>query len=226
MALFPGGSRLISRQDLAGRQATKLEAIAFSTNVIELVYRRLEDFLWAGDPNSAGFAEQSLSDAWAIIDWVHRLDGIVRHCPGLPLSSPGVADLLNSTSLVENHRNAIQHPARTMNTVSPSGRSPWGYLTWARRKDPAQSFPFSNVMPVGRLGRSEISFTSRLTAAPRWPIDYVSLHSSDSQAEIGLTGQLEAATRFAHGIEAAIASSTVLNPRGILQIEPWSPTRY
>jgi hypothetical protein len=226
MALFPAGSRLISRGDLPARQATQLEAIAFSANVIELVYGRLKTLLWEGDPNAPEFAEQSLSDAWSIIDWVHRLDGIVRHCPGLSIASAGVVDLLNSTSLVENHRNAIQHPASTLNAASPSGRSPWGYLCWSRRADPDRRSPFSRVTAVGRLGRDSTTYAVTMTGPPRWPIDHVSLYSSDSQAEIGITGQLEALARFGHGLEAAVASSTAVNARGLLQIAEWSPANY
>jgi hypothetical protein len=226
MALFPPGSRLISRGDLPARQATQLEAIAFSANVIELVYGRLEAFLWEGDPNAPDFAEQSLSDAWSIIDWVHRLDGIVRHCPGLSVTSAAVVDLLNSTSLVENHRNAIQHPAATLHAVTPSGRSPWGYLCWSRRGEADQPSPFSRVTAVGRLGRDATTYVIRMTGLPRWPIDHVSLYSSDSQAEIGITGQVEALARFGRGLEAAVGSSTETNARGVLQIGDWSPADY
>jgi hypothetical protein len=226
MALFPAGSRLISRADLPARQATQLEAIAFSANVIELVYGRLEAFLWEGDPNASDFAERSLSDAWSIIDWVHRLDGIARHCPGLSITSAGVVDRLNSTSLVENHRNAIQHPALTFKAVIPSGRSPWGYLCWSRRADPDRPHPFSRITAVGRLGRDATTYVVRMTGLPRWPIDHVSLYSSDSQAEIGITGQVEALARFSHGLEAAMVTSTETNGRGVLQIAEWSPDDY
>lgn len=226
MVLFSAGSRLLSRADLPARQATQLEAIAFSANVIELIYARLEAFLWERDPNEPGFAEQSLSDAWSIIDWVHRLDGIVRNCPGLSTKAAGVADLLNGTSLVENHRNAIQHPASTLNAVSPSGRSPWGYLSWSRRADPAQPRPFSRVTAVGRLGRGLTPIVDGIPGPPRWVIDHVSLYSADSQAEIGITGQLEALARFSHGLEAAVASSTLVKASGILQIASWSPADY
>jgi hypothetical protein len=177
-------------------------------------------------PEGPHFAEESPSDAWSIIDWVHRLDGIVRHCPGLSMTSAGVADLVNSTSLVENHRNAIQHPASTLNAVIPSGRSPWGYLCWSRRADPDVPFPFSRVTAVGHLGRDSTTYVISMTGLPRSPIDYVSLYSSDSQAEIGITGQVEALARFSHGLEAATASSTATNRQGILQIDEWSPADY
>jgi hypothetical protein len=226
MVLFAAGSRLISRSDLPARQATRLDAIAFSANVIELTYRRLEAFLWEADPNVAGFEEQSLSDAWSIIDWVHRLDGIVRNCPGLSKAGAGVVDLRNATSLVENHRNAIQHPASTLNAVMPSGRSPWGYLCWSRRADPAQPVPFSQVTRVGHLGRGVTPIVVNMTGPPRWPIDYVSLYSADSQAEIGITGQFEALARFGRGLEAAVASSNAVNAKGVLQIAEWSAADY
>lgn len=208
------------------RQATQLEAIAFSANVIDLVYGQLAAILWERDPNSPDFAELSLSDAWSIIDWVDRLDGIVRHCPGLRVASAGVVDLLNATSLVENHRNAFQHPASTLSAVSPSGRSPWGYLCWSRRADPDRPVPFSRVTAVGHLGRDTTTYVVTLTGPPRWQIDYVSLYSSESQAEIGITGQLEALARFSRGLESAVASSTETNAHGILRIPDWSPADY
>jgi hypothetical protein len=56
------------------RQAESNDAIAFEANVVDVVYSRLGAAL-RQQPMSV---EAIFADAWAIIDWVHRLDRLVR----------------------------------------------------------------------------------------------------------------------------------------------------
>lgn len=203
----------------------KLEAIGFAANVVELVYRRLERTLRVKDPNGNGFAEATLGDAWAMVDWVHRLDGIVRNCPGLKLDSPGVQDYLNASSLVETPRNRIQHIASTFETVTAAGRQPWGYLTWACM--PVPGARTMQVTSIGRLGtHGETTFVVKLQPPARRDVDHVSLLTSDDQSEIGITGQFDALARFSRGLEASVSAAVARNRVGILQIPAWDPADF
>lgn len=225
MPLFEPSSSLFGRAELAPRQSVKFDAIGFAANVVELTYLRLERTLWAADPNLPAFHETTLADAWAIVDWIHRLDGIVRNCPGLRADSPGVVDFLNGSSLVETPRHRIQHLASTFEQVTPAGRQPWGYLTWTRRERAGGAF--GRVTTLGRLGtHGESTFVLRINPPPRHNIDYVSLFASDDKSEIGITGQYEGLVRFGRGLEASVAGATATNARGILLIPPWNPSDY
>ena len=208
------------RVDIDGAQASQLDAIAFCANAIDLLYRRLANALLAADRDVQ--AEEVLPDAWGMIDWVHRLDGLVERCRGLSGKSEAVIEYRNASPLVENHRHAIQHLEGIIPVLVASGRSPWGHLCWTVRIPPG---PDGNkrfeMRAVGGSLRGAVEPTFRLPAiqTPRGPIDYVSLYAADGETEIGLTGQHDALTRFVRKLEASAATAQP-NAKGILILRP------
>ncbi len=180
---------------------------------VDLLYRRLTAGLLL-DPRREGGAEEALADAWGIIDWAHRLDGLVSACRGLSKKSEGVIDYLHASSLVENHRHAIQHLESTIPAVEASGRSPWGHIGWI--VDLGDTFAVVCTVP-GLGGGVDQTYRMPEVRPPRGPIDYVSLYSADGEVEIGLTGQHEALVRFIRRLEPAVASAKS-GANGILRI--------
>src|SRR5260221_7810281 len=126
MPVVASDSPIRVRDDLDRRQAAQLDAIAVASNVIDQIYLRLTNSL-DGFIDGDGI-EPLLPDAWGIIDWVHRLDGLVERCRGLSGTLPFVVDYRNSSRLVETHRHSVQHLEGTIPALGDSARSPWGHL--------------------------------------------------------------------------------------------------
>jgi hypothetical protein len=150
MALVPPDSPLRIRADIDARQATQLDSIAFSANVVDFLYGRLAKFLLSVGMTRPITAEEVLADAWAIVDWVHRLDGLVRHLRGVRTGSVVVEDFLNATSLVETQRHRIQHLEGTIPAIEATGRSAFGHLCWTLDGGPTDDGGRRQIIACGR----------------------------------------------------------------------------
>jgi hypothetical protein len=154
MALVPPDSPLRIRVDIDARQATQLDSIAFSANVVDFLYGRLAKFLLSVGMTRPITAEGVLADAWAIVDWVHRLDGLVRHLRGVRKGSVVVEDFLNATSLVETQRHRIQHLEGTIPAIEATGRSAFGHLCWTLDGGPTDDGVAPRADRLDRAGRA------------------------------------------------------------------------
>jgi hypothetical protein len=189
--------------------------------VVDLQYRRLATMLLSVGLTRPLAAEEVLPDAWGIIDWVHRLDWLVNNLRGLPKHSAAVVDYLNASSLVENHRNSIQHLKGTIPAIEASGRSPWGHLCWTLDLGKTEDGGDKSVVVCAvssQRGGVDQSYRLPELLPPRGPIDYISLFSADGEAEIGLTGQALSLVRFIERLQEAVAAAGPPGPKGILQI--------
>jgi hypothetical protein len=208
------------RTDIDRQQASQLDAIAFAANPINHQYRRLTRRLAMADKRRAApNADEYLPDAWAIVDWVYRLDKLIVGLRGKPKRSDAVREYRNTSSLVKMHRHAIQHLEGTIPRLEP-GRAPWGHLCWSRRLPPTSE---GKRRWVGRIlsgpvfGGTDLEWTMPPPRPPRRAIDYVSLFAADGSTEIGLTGQHEALVRFVLRLEHG-AMSGHLDASGILRL--------
>ncbi|MCV0384754.1 MAG: hypothetical protein K5799_15135 [Erythrobacter sp.] len=199
------------------RQASTLDAIAFGSNVVDMAYGRLVASL--SEDRVSG--EAAFADAWTMVDWIYRLDRLVRGARGVPQKQPAVLDFLNGSSLVETHRHTLQHPEATLPDAAASGRSPWGHLSWI--KTPRGEPGYTAVVltpPIRKLGTGK-AFKYPEWREPRSPIDWISLFPADGEAEISLTGQHESLVRFMKRLEAAVAASGPPSGGAVLRIVTW-----
>lgn len=114
-----------------GTQAVSLEAIGFAIDAGDVVYLRLTTYLRDRlPPPTIVFA-----DAWAMIDWMHRLDRLVKGCRGPTPRDEAVQVFLHSSSLVETLRHIYQHPESELRLTADTRRSIWGHLAWQRKSD-------------------------------------------------------------------------------------------
>jgi len=219
MALVRPTSPLRVQPAIDDREAASLDAIAFAANVVDVVYGRLTNALAARPVQ----VEAVFADAWSMIDWIHRLDGLVRSCRGLSKKAEAVIDFLNGSSLVESHRHAIQHPEGTLPATAQSGRSPWGHLCWTIAGPEGVGVGYTMVIATPSIRKLDQAHPYRYPDArdPRSPVDWVSLYPADGEAEISLTGQHEALVRFVVRLEAAVAASDPPPAGGILKILSW-----
>jgi hypothetical protein len=200
------------------QQAVQLEAIGFGLDAVDALYRRLVGSLAA----QAQDLPLVFADAWAMVDWMHRLDGLVAGCRGLPHASEAVLEFRATSSLGENLRHIFQHPARTLQETSSTRRSLWGHLGWQIATNNESRF-VALVTPFGRWDGGDFRQPSDVHLPARAPIDRVSLFSPDGEVEIGLTGQHEAAVRFARRLDAAVQVAERGAPGEILRLRVWLP---
>lgn len=217
MALVDQTSVLRVQSNIDDRQAASLDAIAFGANVIDVVYDRLVAQLGPIPVD----VEAVFADAWSIIDWIHRIDGLVGGCRGLPRNAAAVVDFRNGSSLVESHRHSFQHPAGSLPAAAQSGRSPWGHLCWTWVEPASGGYAVAIATPS--MSKLELGKTFRYPdfRVPRSPVDWVSLYGADGEAEISLTGQRDALVRFIRRLEAAVQASGPGSPGEILRIVQW-----
>ena len=200
------------------RQAAFLEAIGFGLDTVDLVYRRL-----AATLRTDGWSIPLIfADAWAIIDWMDRLDGLVVGCPGMQKRDGPVRDFRNTSSLVAVMRDIFQHPRGEISGLIEDRGSLWGRLTWQRPTTSGhevfEQHPFSRYEHPGdtRLGAGAAE-------QPRAPVDRVTLFSPDGEVEIGITGQWEAAVRFAFRLAGAIQIAERPAEGERIAIDQWLP---
>lgn len=197
-------------------QAASLEAIGFAIDAVDAVYRRLTTYLREGlPPPTIAFA-----DAWAIIDWMHRLHGLVDDCRGLTPRDEAVQEFLDSSSLVETLRHIYQHPGTELRLTAGTRRSIWGHLAWQRAADGGHEV--IQITPFGRW-EGEFRLPAGVEKPPRAPVDRVSLFSPDGEAEIGLTGQWEAAVQFGLRLEGGLQASERPTEGEIMKVRAWLP---
>lgn len=197
-------------------QAASLEAIGFAIDAVDAVYRRLTTYLRDGlPPPTIAFA-----DAWAIIDWMHRLDGLVERCRGLSRRDEAVEEFLHASTLVETLRHIYQHPEGELRLTAETRRSIWGHLAWQRVVDGGHEVV--QITPFGRW-EGEFRLPAGAEEPPRAPVDRVSLFSPDGEAEIGLTGQWEASVRFGLRLEGGLQASERPADGEIMRIRAWLP---
>jgi hypothetical protein len=209
-------SAVRSVSGIDSRQAVQLEAIGFGLDAVDALYWRLV--------RSLNLQAQDLplvfADAWAIVDWMHRLDGLVAGCRGLPQDAEAVVVFRSTSTLVENLRHIFQHPNETLRETSTTRRSLWGHLSW-QISDNGVRF-VAAITPFGRWEGGEFRRPADSHLPPRAPIDRVSLFSPDGNVEIGLTGQHDAAVRFAGQLDAAVEIAD-REPGEIMRLRHWLP---
>ncbi|MGO9095455.1 MAG: hypothetical protein ACLQGV_09550 [Bryobacteraceae bacterium] len=125
---------------LQRRQLLFLEATRFTIDTIDLAYLRLAETLPRlaaniedGDLQGHPSSVSAMLDAWAIMDSLHRLRGIIEALPGLQAKkrNPKVRSFLENTANVPPLRNTIQHlNTEISGVVEDKNWAVFGSLSW------------------------------------------------------------------------------------------------
>ena len=122
------------RNDIPVTTVFFLDGCRYAIEMTDLAFRRLEATIAAFDSRPDALGPQivcAISDAWVIVDSVHRLRELVQHFPGLKKREPEVQIFLRSTKELDDLRNFVQH-FRTEITRFAERRMPlWGTLSWS-----------------------------------------------------------------------------------------------
>lgn len=122
-------------QGLDPLQASFLDAIRLSVQFIDVAYHRIEDALirlTLETDRTLGLGPIALMDAWAFVDAVHRLRGLVSGMPRYKNRATSKRLFLMRTVGVEALRNSFQHLVNDLPSLTQSDLPVLGALTWVR----------------------------------------------------------------------------------------------
>lgn len=138
MTLVPTDSPLrLVPSSLERRAVLFFDGIRYSLHIFDLAATRLAltlDGLSSGkfvhDDLAQHFAE-GISDAWLMIDSIHRLRELLLQTPGLKKKILELQLFLRRTSAVESLRHFNQHFRTEIDSFTKIGMPLWGTLSWA-----------------------------------------------------------------------------------------------
>lgn len=138
MTLVPPDSPLRLVPTVLDRKAVLfLDGIRYSLHMFDMTSTRLAQTLDSigrtqVEPNElTDRITWALSDAWLMIDSVHRLRELLEQAPRLKKNTPELQIFLRNTSGVEDLRNFFQHFRTEIDSFTELGMPLWGTLSWA-----------------------------------------------------------------------------------------------
>lgn len=102
------------------KQTLFLDGIRYSAEMADLAHVRVQHTLHRLAMSSKDSEENSgnldhlavlsaMQDAWAIVDSLHRLRGLLQQMPGIKQNTPNMRVFRQQTDKVEDLRNGVQH---------------------------------------------------------------------------------------------------------------------
>ena len=117
------------------RSVLFLDGIRYSIEIIDLAQRRLARTLTGFATEDSGGVSarivEAMSDAWLIVDSVHRLRELIRQCPGIKQREPEVQLFLRGSARAEELRHYVQHLRTEIGSFISHRRPLWGTLSWS-----------------------------------------------------------------------------------------------
>ena len=199
------------------RQALALDGISFSVDMTLLSYRHLRAALWAqsksaGQPTYRAVVLQAVTNAWAIVDNVHRLGVLVHKLPGLK-RGPAVTVLRKATDQVEPLRHAVQHLDGEIEALLTDGRPLWGSLSWVNWDSPENRLIGVSLLVPGALARHQHApVVNPLGREVEIPIGLATLTAAG--VTVCLSEVVAAVERFSGRLERAAAAGVAAIPVG------------
>src|SRR5262249_972480 len=135
-----------------------LDGIRYCLEIADLSSKRLATALNSFQNNEPSPGETgtlivaATSDAWTMIDSVHRLRELIQQTPGLKKNDPAVQRFLRTTKVVEELRNFVQHFRSGIDDFVTRKIPLWGTLSWV--EDNAQDgLPAHHTLVPGTFFR-------------------------------------------------------------------------
>jgi hypothetical protein len=131
-----------------------LDGVRYSIQAFELASSRLAltlDRLSNGKEITDDLGEiisEATTDAWSIIDSIHRLRELLEQMPGLKKNVPELQLFLRRTAPVEDLRHFFQHFRTEIESFVERGMPLWGTISWAYA-NPATGLPETHTIVPG-----------------------------------------------------------------------------
>ena len=166
-----------------------LDGIRYSIEIGDLSFGRLsktlERIAELGESNEglAAMIVEAVSDAWVLVDSIHRLRSLVAQLPGLKQNQPAVQAFLRGTLSADTFRNYVQHFRSGIDGFVTSGRPLWGTLSWSQVCS-ITGLPKSHVVIPGTFYAGVGAATGLFdTPAGRFE-DTLVLHAGEAQVDL------------------------------------------
>lgn len=209
-AFVPANSALRNLPvNLDAKQRVMFDAIRYSIEIFELNYRRvvatLETWRAVGGHPREGMFASVLSDAWAMIDSLHRLHSVVSAMTKKKkVLRPYVKVLRDAASNVVVLRNAVQHVTGRIERLASRKETPWGTISWFELRGKELTEGWVYTMVPGNLQVSEHRTLPSVGGKTiHHQVDLLTL-TSDGQA-FCLSGAFRAVEVFALGLQEEMA---------------------
>lgn len=118
------------------RSVLYLDGIRYSTELLDLAFRRLEqnlENLTDREEAESGLGlliVEAISDAWAFVDSFHRLRELVQQLPGLKQNQPQLQIFLRQSTQVKELRRYVQHLRNEIDDFVEAKMPLWGTVSW------------------------------------------------------------------------------------------------
>jgi hypothetical protein len=139
MPLIPPDSPLLKvPANVDRRTVLFLDGIRYSLHVFDLTAARLTSALQLLSDDDQPTEELAtrialaISDAWLLVDVVHRLRELLQQLPRLKKKEPTLQVFLRQTASIEPLRHFVQHFRTGIDTYAATGMPVWGTLAWVR----------------------------------------------------------------------------------------------
>jgi len=174
--------------NLDHRQTLFLDGIRFSVEIAETAYDRLCKTLLTLVNSTVqkkgghidALTVRAVSDAWAIIDSVHRLCGLLRQMRGVKQNTPNLNLLYRQAEKVGALRNTVQHLNSEINNLISKKLPVWGTINWVARPNPTNDLWYTCSLAPGTVFARQIPFINPVGKKPRPPIDMIELNAIES----------------------------------------------
>ncbi len=175
-------------KNLDRRQTLFLDGIRFSVEIAETAYIRLcrtlltlaNSIIQKKKVRIDALTVRAISDAWAIIDSVHRLCGLLRQMRGVKQNTPNINLLYRQAEKVEVLRNTVQHLNNEIDNLINKQLPVWGTLSWVARPNPTNDLWYTCSLSPGTVFARQIPIVNPVGKEPSPPIDMIELSAIES----------------------------------------------
>lgn len=175
-------------KNLDRRQTLFLDGIRFSVEIAETAYGGLcktllklaNSVIQKKRVRIDALTVSAISDAWAIIDSVHRLCGLLRQMRGVKQNTPELNLLYRQAEKVEALRNTVQHLNNEIDDLIRKNLPVWGTLSWVAIPNPANDLWYTCSLAPGTVFGRPISIINPVGREPKPPIDMIELHAAET----------------------------------------------
>jgi len=140
-----------------------IDGIHYSILMIRLAYGRLQSELLAlsrdydnkslkgvqalSEEERTAYIVSAMSNAWNIIDLMHKLIQLLSKTPNLKQNRPELQLFYRRTKRIEQFRNSIQHLNEEITNYVKDKVPSWGTLNWVAKLDESTDFVLFSLMP-------------------------------------------------------------------------------
>ena len=175
-------------KNLDRRQMLFLDGIRFSVEIAETAYGRLcktlltlaNSVIQKKKVRIGVLTVRATSDAWAIIDSVYRLCGLLRQMRGVKQNTPSLNLLYREAEKVEALRNTVQHLNNEISNLISKELPVWGTLSWVAIPNPTNDLWYTCSLAPGTVFARQIPIINPVGKEPKPPIDMIELNAIES----------------------------------------------